>query len=377
MKRKQFLSICGLAGLVPNWAGYFPNHGRMTRETVPGNTRPRIDFEKIRLELFHTWSISRGSSNAKENVLVYYSCQGKTGVGEAAHLTAAGQDAERTISELKQLIPLYEKTDPWYYYDLPARAAAIVSHPAPAKAALDIAQLDWVGKMLGIPLFRLFGIDPRCQTPTSFSIGLDRPEVIAGKVAEAEPYRVLKVKLGRADDEEIVRRLRQVSAKPLRVDANEGWSDKQTALRKIEWLAGQGVELVEQPLPRHMIEESRWLKERSPLPVIADESCQTARDIPRMAGAFHGINIKLMKAGGIQEALRMFGLARMMALDTMLGCMIESSVGISAAVQLQPLARWLDLDGSLLIRNDPFRGADFRNGGWLAPAGPGIGVEKR
>jgi L-alanine-DL-glutamate epimerase-like enolase superfamily enzyme len=161
------------------------------------------------------------------------------------------------------------------------------------------------------------------------------------------------------------------------VDANEGWRDKETAIKKIEWLERQGIELVEQPLPRQMVEETRWLKERTGLPLVADEAVNTARDMPAIAGAYDGINIKIMKAGGMLEALRMFARARDLGLDTMLGCMVETSVAITAAVHLQSLARWIDLDGNLLLKRDPYQGAIFRDGHWQVPRAPGLGVQPR
>jgi len=201
--------------------------------------------------------------------------------------------------------------------------------------------------------------------------------VMQQKTREAGPYHVIKVKLGRPNDREIIEALRAVTDKPIRVDANEGWPDKETAIKKIEWLEKQNIEFVEQPLPRRMLEETRWLKERTRLPIVADESVFTARDIPAVAGAFSGINIKLMKAGGLLEALRMFQVARVFNLDVMLGCMIETSIAITAGAQLQSLARWADLDGSLLLSDDPFQGAVLNDGRWQVTDRPGLGVKPR
>ncbi len=339
--------------------------------------KPRIRSQKIRLELKHTWTIARGAADFKENVLVFYERDGLTGIGEAGHLTAAGQSAEQTLQGVERLTPLYERADPFAFADLPEQARQVAGATAPARAALELALLDWVGKRLALPLHRLFGLNPRRGEPTSFSIGLDKPEVMQQKVREAAAYPILKVKLGRENDEDIIRALRAVTDKPIRVDANEGWPDKETALRKIEWLERQKVELVEQPLPRRMIEETRWLKERTRLPLGADEAVETARDIPGLAGAYSALNIKIMKAGGWLEALRMFQVARALGLDTMLGCMVETSVAITAAVQLQSLARWVDLDGNLLLKNDPYQGASLKESRWQVPDRPGLGVLPR
>ena len=372
MNRREFLTACGLAAaplVQPLWA----RAGIHTNSPMTSK-KPRIWHEKIRLELSHRWTIARGSADYKENVFVYYRREGVTGLGEAGHLTAAGQTAEQTQQGLDKLIPLYEDADPWAFRNLEEEARRLPGVTAPALAALEMALWDWLGKKLGIPLYQWFGLDPHKRVPTSYTIGLDSREVMQQKTREAGAFHLFKVKLGREDDEAIIRALRAVTDKPIRVDANEGWPDKETALRRIEWLARQGIELVEQPLPRRLIEETRWLKERTVMPIIADESVAVAKDIPALAGAFTGINIKLMKAGGIGEALRMFTVAKAHGLDTMLGCMVESSVGISAAAQLQSLARWVDLDGNLLLRADPFRGVRLEDGAWVLPDRPGVGA---
>ena len=298
-------------------------------------------------------------------------------MGEAGHLTAAGQTAAQTLEGIERLKPLYAQADPFAFAALPALARAVPGAGAPARAAMELALMDWVGRKLDLPLHKLFGLDPRRAPATSFTIGLDTPEAMRQKVREAAAYPILKVKLGAADDEQIIQTLRAETDKPLRVDANEGWKDRETAARKIEWLARQNVELVEQPLPRRMIDETAWLRARSSLPIIADEAAETAADLPRLAGAYTGVNIKLMKAGGVLEALRMFHAAQALGLDTMLGCMIESSLAVTAAAQLQSLARWVDLDGCLLLKRDPFEGAVLAEGRWQLPRRPGLGARPR
>ena len=376
ISRKEFLAFSGMAGasLLLPWSGACT--GKTADETYTHTGKPSITYRKIRLNLGHTWTISRGSTDFKEDVFVYYEKDGITGIGEASHMTGAGQNAERTIEELEKIIPVYLETDPFRFSELPAKVNQVIESVSPAKAALDIALFDWLGKKLNIPVHKLFGLDPDKFVDTSFSIGFDKPEILKQKVKEADPYKILKVKLTNIDDEEIIETIRQVTDKPIRVDINEGWKNKEDAIRKIEWLSGNGVELVEQPMPVDMIEETKWLKERSPVPIIADEAVNTSKDIIPVSEAYDGINIKLMKSGGIQEAYRMAIIAQALNLDIMIGCMIASSVAISAAVQLQPLARWLDLDGSLLISNDPYKGAMFHDGHWIMPDRPGIGVEE-
>ncbi len=228
-------------------------------------------------------------------------------------------------------------------------------------------------RRLGAPLYALLGLDPRKTPVTSYTIGIDTPEIVAEKIREAEGFPVLKIKMGLENDREIMETVRARTDRPVRIDANEGWT-RDEALEKMRWLEGLNVELVEQPLPAADLEGVRWLAARTSIPIFADESVRVASDVPKLAGAFHGINIKLMKCGGIREALRMIHTARACGMKVMLGCMIESSIGITAAAHLSPLADYADLDGNLLIRNDPAAGVTTLNGKLVLPEGPGLGV---
>jgi L-alanine-DL-glutamate epimerase-like enolase superfamily enzyme len=243
-----------------------------------------------------------------------------------------------------------------------------------AKAALDIAIMDWIAKKQNMPLYQYLGLNKEKVPLTTFSIGIDTPEVIRQKVKEAEPFPILKIKVGRENDREIIAAVRSVTDKPLRVDANEGWKNKEEALEKIKWLKNEGVEFIEQPMPAAMYDDIRWLRDRVDIPIIADEAVRTAADIPMLAGAYDGINIKLMKSAGLQEALRMIAMARSLGLKIMLGCMIESSLAIAAAAQISPLVDWLDLDGNLLISNDPIKGHPVVDGKIILNDKPGLGV---
>jgi L-alanine-DL-glutamate epimerase-like enolase superfamily enzyme len=213
---------------------------------------------------------------------------------------------------------------------------------------------------------------------TSFTIGIDTPEVVRRKTVEAEPYRILKVKLGRDrdTDRQLIETIRTVTDKPITVDANQGWRDREEALRMSEWLAARNVVFIEQPMPKEQIDDTAWLRKRSPLPLIADESVQRLTDVPKACGVFDGINVKLMKCTGLREAHKMITLARALNLKVMLGCMTETSCAISAAAQLSPLVDWADLDGALLIKNDLFAGATIVDGRITLPDRPGIGVVK-
>ncbi len=334
-----------------------------------------MDVRVIELPLRHAWTISRGTSTSKRNVIVERRHGGVVGRGEAAPNVRYGESAETVTGALQRLAPALDG-DPWHFRELSERVDAVMPGHAAAKAALDIALHDLAGKRMGVPLYRMLGLNPARMPLTSFSIGIDEPEALARKVREAEPYPVLKVKLGAGAVRETFGAVRAATSKVVRVDANEAWSARE-ALEHIEWLATQGVELVEQPLPAADVEGAKWLRERSPLPLVADEAVMMAADVPKLAEGYHGINVKLQKCGGIREALRIIETARSCGLKVMLGCMVETSVGIAAAAHLGPLVDWLDLDGNLLISADPFLGHPVVEGRIRLGDGPGLGVEPR
>jgi L-alanine-DL-glutamate epimerase-like enolase superfamily enzyme len=264
--------------------------------------------------------------------------------------------------------------DPRAYERVMAEVFSRVPGCFAAKAALDIALMDWVGKRTNQPLHRLFGLDPAEAPLSTFSIGIDTPEMTKLKVKEAEAYPILKIKVGLDQDEATVAAVRSVTKKPLRPDANEGWKTKEEAVRKINWLESQGAVLIEQPLPAHMLEEMAWVRKRVHIPVLADEACLHLEDIPKVAPYFDGIVVKVDKAGGTLQAARMLEVARALGLKTMLGCMVSSSVAITAAAHLASLADYADLDGNLLISNDPYRGVLMKEGRLILPEGPGLGL---
>jgi len=298
--------------------------------------------------------------------------EGHSGIGEAAPIKRYAQSVETSARAIGEMAGRID--DPRAYAVAAARAA--VKGEAAAEAAMDMALHDLAGRRLGAPLYELLGLDPRKTPQTSFTIGLDTPEVVVRKVREASAYPILKVKLGSDDDREVLTAVRDTTDRPIRVDANEGWTPAE-ALARLEWLAKMGVELVEQPLPAAMIAETRELRRLSPLPFYADESVHRAADIPPLAGAFDGINIKLMKCGGLNEALDMIAVARAHGMKIMLGCMIESSIAITAAAHISPLVDIADLDGNLLLDHDPYVGATVKDGRLVLPDGPGLGVKPR
>jgi L-alanine-DL-glutamate epimerase-like enolase superfamily enzyme len=315
------------------------------------------------------------SSDFRDTLHVRLVRDGVTGHGEGAPIIRYKENAAGAEEAVLSVRDLVTGSDPWQFEKLLEEIFRRVPGQYAAKAALDIALMDWVGQKLGVPLYRFFGLDPSDAPITTFSIGIDTPEVTRQKVREAEAFPVLKIKVGLATDAATIAAVRSATNKPLRVDANEGWKDKEVAVRKINWLATQGVEFVEQPMPAEMLEETRWVRERVRLPLIADEACQRARDIPKLVGIFDGVNVKLDKAGGILEAFQMIQIARALGLKTMLGCMVSSSVSVTAAAHLSPLVDYADLDGNLLIANDPFAGVQVRNGKLLLPDRPGLGLK--
>jgi L-alanine-DL-glutamate epimerase-like enolase superfamily enzyme len=259
-----------------------------------------------------------------------------------------------------------------------AEGLAIVGQSA-AEAAVDIALRDLAAKRLGAPLWQVLGLDPSRCPASSFTIGIDTPEAAVEKVREASEFEILKIKLGGPDDVAMLEAIRDSTRQRLRVDVNEGWAglDVDEAAARAAWLEKLGVEMLEQPFPTGQDDAARALRQRIRLPIFADESVHRAADLPRLASTCDGINLKLMKCGGIGEALRMIAVARALGLRTMLGCMVETSLAITAAAQISPLVDEADLDGALLVSNDPYRGATFHGGRIALPEGPGLGVEPR
>lgn len=330
------------------------------------------------LQLRHAFGIASNTRTSTPALLVEFAHEGVVGYGEASMPPYLGETPETAAAFLGR-VDLSRWRDPFLLEEILPAVDALAPGNAAAKAALDLALHDWVGRKLGAPWHRIWGLDSRRSPHTSFTIGIDTPEVVRAKTREAAGFRLLKVKLGRdaATDRALVGAIRDVTDTPLTVDANQGWTDREEALRMIAWLAERNVVLVEQPLPKDALADTAWLRARSPLPLFADESAQRLADLPRLAGVFDGINIKLMKCTGLREAHRMVAVARALGLKVMLGCMTETSCAISAAAQLASLADWADLDGALLIKDDPFDGARLVDGRILPTDRPGLGIEPR
>lgn len=347
----------------------------MQSATAPA--APRITTRIRRLNLRHTWTTVMSSSEYRETVYVEYARDGVTGIGEGAPIVRYKETAQTARKAIEAARPWLESADPWQFAKVLSQALVKIDGEWAAKAAIDIALLDWVSQKLGVPLWRYFGLDKNDAPLTTFSIGIDKAEVIKQKVREAAPFPVLKIKVGLDNDEEVIDAVRSVTKKPLRVDANEGFKSKEDAVAKINWLEKQGVEFIEQPLPAANLEDMNWIRKRVHIPVIADEACLHPRDIPRLAPHFDGVNIKVDKCGGLLEAWRMIQIARSLGLKVMMGCMVSSSVAISGAAQLSPLIDYADLDGHLLISNDPYEGVQVVNGRIVLSDKPGLGLRAR
>lgn len=336
------------------------------------------------LRLKHRFTLASGSRTTTPCVLLECEAGGITGYGEASMPPYLGETTEGTLEFLSGVrMLLQDDTTDLKSGGVGALKSllAAVDRTAPghhaAKAAVDIVLHDWLGKALGKPCHRLWGIRPEIMPHTSYTIGIGDPEFIRARLSEAGGFRILKVKLGAGNDREIITTIRSATDRAIRVDANQGWKDREEAAQMVEWLSGQGVELVEQPFAKERVDDTAWLRERSPVPLVADESVVRLADLAQISGVFDGVNIKLMKCTGLAEAYAMIAEARSLGLRIMLGCMTETSCGISAAAQLAPLVDWADLDGALLISNDPFEGATVRDGRVTMPEGDGVGVRKK
>ena len=381
MKRRDFIKTGVSAGALLGVAGLTGCKAEVSGTPRPyilksGSLRPRmkLSWEPYELELRHTFTVASYSRKTTPGVQVRLEYDGFTAHGEASMPPYLGHTVESVCAFLAK-VDLEQFADPFQLEDIVAYVDSLSEGDAPAKAAVDIALHDLFGQLLGQPLFRIWGLDAAKAPSTTFTIGIDTPEVVREKTLEcAGKFNILNVKVGLDNDEEMIRTIRSVTDLPLAVDANQGWKDRQKALDEIFWLAEQGVVMVEQPMPRERLDDIAWITERSPVPIFADESIQRLRDIPAIKGAFSGVNIKLMKCTGLLEARKMLTYARAEGLKVMLGCMTETSCACTAAAHLSPAVDFADLDGNLLISNDPFEGMTVRGGRMILPDRPGLGL---
>ena len=339
-------------------------------------TKMKLRFFPYELKLKHVFTVATYSRTTTPDVQVEIEYDGVIGYGEASMPPYLGQTVDSVMGFLKK-VDLEEFDDPFRLEDILAYVDGLTPGDTAAKAAIDIALHDLVGKLLGAPWYRIWGLDKAKVPSTTFTIGIDTPEVVREKTLEvAGQFNILKVKLGRENDKQMIETIRSVSDLPIAVDANQGWTDKKYALDMIQWLKEKGIVMIEQPMPKTQLDDIAWVTQHSPLPVFADESLQRLSDVAGLKGAFTGINIKLMKCTGMREAWKMVTLARALGMKVMVGCMTETSCAVSAAAQFSPAVDFADLDGNLLIANDRFKGMEVVKGKITLNDLPGIGVVK-
>lgn len=333
-----------------------------------------LHYVPYQLELNHVFTVASGSRSTTPVVLTALEYDGFIGYGEASMPPYLGESHESVVAFLNK-VNLSPFQDPFLLEDILSYVDDIALLNTAAKAAIDIAFHDLVGKIVQQPWYRIWGFNPEIAPNTSFTIGIDTAEMVRKKVLEAEPYKLLKVKLGLDTDKMMIETIREITDKPICVDVNQGWKDREFGLEMAFWLAERNVVFIEQPMPKERIDDNAWLTEKSPIPTFGDEAVQRIQDVNKAKGVYSGVNIKLMKCTGMREAHKMINLAKALDLKVMLGCMTETSCAISAASQLAPMSDWADLDGALLISNDIYKGMKVKDGKVLLSSLPGIGIE--
>lgn len=373
--RREFLKTSALAG---GATFMLQNPYAMLAEEAHRSGRTgtmKLTYRPYTLELKHVFTIATNSRSTTPVVLTEIEFDGLVGYGEASMPPYLGESHESALAFLSK-VDLRKYQNPFELEVILRDIDAIAPGNPAAKASVDIALHDLVGKLIGRPWFAIWGYDKNAAPFTSFTIGIDTPNVVRQKTREAEEFKILKVKLGRDTDKEMIETIRSVTDKPITSDVNQGWNDKEKALEMIHWLKEHGVVMVEQPMPKERVDDLAWLTKRSPLPIIGDEGVQRLTDVKKSVGVYHGINIKLMKCTGMREAQKMLTVARSLGLKVMIGCMTETSCAISAASHLAPMVDWADLDGALLINNDVYNGTTIVQGKVTPTDRPGIGVVK-
>ena len=335
----------------------------------------KLSFEPYSLQLKHVFTLATSSRSTTPVMLVKIEYDGITGYGEASMPPYLGE-SHKTATKFLSNLDLSQFTDPFRMDEILEYVDGTAPKNAAAKASIDIALHDLTGKIMNQPWHKIWGYSAENTPDTSFTIGIDTKKVVIEKVKEAAGFNILKVKLGRENDKEMIETIRSVTDVPLCVDINQGWKDKKQALDMVYWLQEKGIVFVEQPMPKTMIDETAWLTQNSPLPIIADEALQRLTDVQATVGVYSGINVKLMKCTGLREAHKMINLAHANNMKVMIGCMTETSCAVSAAAQLSPKTDWADLDGNLLISNDPYTGMQVIDGKITLNNLPGIGIKK-
>jgi L-Ala-D/L-Glu epimerase len=379
MKKREFIKYSGLlagAAMAGSMGLSACDMKQNTNMRKNKKASLKLRFIPYELQLRHVFTLASGSRTTTPVVLTEIEYDGIKGHGEASMPPYLGESHDSVLKFLNQ-VNLGQFNDPFLTEDILDYIDGIMPGNHAAKASVDIALHDLVGKIIGQPCYRIWGLDPLKTPDTSFTIGIDTPEVVKQKTLEAVPYNVIKVKLGVGDDRMMVETIRSITDKPICVDVNQGWKDRDYALEMAHWLKERNVIFLEQPMPKTQVGDIAWLTQNSPLPVIADEAVQTIDDLLNIKGVYSGVNIKLMKCGGMNAAIKMAYLAKAMGMKIMIGCMTETSCAVSAAAQLSPLATWADLDGNLLIGNDVYEGMLIKNGKVTMNEKPGIGLTEK
>ena len=379
--RRDFLKTAALAAFSSGLVARQALAGESLLSTIHINKlglggKMKMSFFPYELKLRHVFTVATYSRTTTPDVQVEIEYEGVTGYGEASMPPYLGETVESVMNFLGK-VNLEQFSDPFQLDDILSYVDSLSPKDTAAKAAVDIALHDLVGKLLGAPWYKIWGLNKEKTPSTTFTIGIDAPDVVRAKTKEcADQFNILKVKLGRDNDKEMIETIRSVTDLPIAIDANQGWKDRQYALDMIHWLKEKGVVMIEQPMPKEKLEDIAWITQQSPLPIFADESLQRLGDVAALKGAFTGINIKLMKCTGMREAWKMVTLAHALGMRVMVGCMTETSCAISAASQFSPLVDFADLDGNLLISNDRFKGVEVVKGKITLNDLPGIGVMK-
>ncbi|MCI2082491.1 MAG: twin-arginine translocation signal domain-containing protein [Bacteroidales bacterium] len=346
-----------------------------------GSKKMQLDWENFTGQMKYTFTISGCSRTSTPIVITRITWDGYKGYGEAAMPPYLGETQESCNQFLLKARPVLDKFDnPFVLDDILPAIDKVTTNNCAAKASVDIALHDLIGNIFGQPWWKIWGFNPEKTPYTSYTIGYDADDdILNKKIEDAAWAKIIKVKLGIGDaqDKRMIKMIRSKLNTPICIDANQGWKDKYYALDMINWLSERNVVMIEQPMPKAWLDETAWVTERSPLPIIADEACQRLTDIPHLKGVYSGINIKLMKCTGMREAREMISLAQDFRMKLMVGCMTETSVAISAAAQIAPKVTWADLDGNILIANDCFDGMKLVNGKVTLFDKPGLGLTKK
>lgn len=375
--RRNFLKTATMAAIGTGLAVSNPvKLFSQNKKTSPGSGKMKLTFKTYDLQLKHVFTVAANSRTFTPLVLTEIEYDGVVGYGEASMPPYLGETQESVIAFLKK-VNLEQFSSPFLLDDILTYVDSITANNSAAKASIDIALHDLIGKLIGQPWYKIWGYDAAKAPSTTYTIGIDTADVVRKKTEEVNGlYNILKVKLGRDNDKEMIETIRKVTNVPILADANQGWKDKHQALEMSYWLKERGVVMIEQPFTKTDIENSAWLTERSPLPIYADEAFQRLNDVAKFKGVFSGVNIKLQKCTGMREARKILDTARALNMNVMIGCMVESGCAVTAAAHLSPMMDFADLDGPLLSANDPFKGITYDKGVIVIPDKPGIGVEK-